>query len=308
MAIDPSLQGAIELSKMIEPWKFSEEKVPELRNILENSYRENSREEVKRVRDLKISYADAILDARLYEPENAGKGTIVYFHGGGFVFDSIQSHDNVCRIVANSSKSNVISIAYRLAPEHRFPKAVHDAVNSFLWIYEHSEELDIDKNRIALMGDSSGGNLCGAASLMLRDQGKVLPKMQVLIYPFVGLDQSSFSMREYTKGYRLDREMLLWIANMYLNSKEDFVSPYFSIFAADNFKGIEETIIATGEYDPLRDMGESLADRMIKEGVSVTSFRCLGMIHGFVNFTGTSKTAKNFLEMIGFLTGKRLEE
>lgn len=308
MAIDPSLRKSIELSKMIEPWKFNEEQVPELRKILEQSYVVASKEKIKAIKDFHIAYSDVVLDARMYEPDTHGKGMIIYFHGGGFVFDSIQSHDDVCRIVANSSGCKVISVGYRLAPEYRFPTAVNDAVNSFLWVYEHSDELGIDRSKIALMGDSSGGNLCGAASLMLRDQGKNLPKVQVMIYPFVGLDQSSFSMREYTKGYRLDRELLLWIAKMYLSRSEDFISPYFSLFASDTFKGIEETIIATGEYDPLRDMGESLVDRMIKEGVNVTSFRCLGMVHGFVNFTEFSKPAKDFLKMLSFITGEKLKE
>ena len=306
MAIDPGLQKAIELSKMLEPWKFTEDMVVALRKNLDESYREPYTERINSVSDLKIRYSDITLDARLYEPDTPGDGIIIFFHGGGFVFDSIDSHDNVCRIIANSSSFRVLSVGYRLAPENRFPSAVEDAFNSFLWVYERSEEMGIDRNKIAIMGDSSGGNLCGAASLMLRDRGKPMPKIQVMVYPFVGVDQSSFSMREYTKGYRLDREMLLWIASMYLRTPEDMVSPYFSLFAADDFRGIEETIIVTGEYDPLRDMGESLADRMIKEGVSVTSFRCLGMVHGFVNFTGISPSARNFLEMISYITGRRL--
>ncbi len=308
MGIDPTLQSAVEMSKKIEPWQFKASQIPELRRILETTYRSESTVKMEKTEEIDIKLEYANLKARMYTPFNSSDGLIIYFHGGGFIFDSIDSHDDVCRLISDISKCRVLSVGYRLAPEFRFPSAVMDAYNSFLWVLENAEKLNINRNRIAIMGDSSGGNLCGAASLMLRDNGKPLPAMQILVYPFVGLDQSSFSMREYSKGYRLDRETLLWIADLYLSSREDFISPYFSLFTTDSFRGVEDTLIVTGEYDPLRDMGESLADRMTKDGVNVTCIRALGMVHGFVSFTSISPAAKNIMEMISFIAGRRLSE
>jgi acetyl esterase len=244
------------------------------------------KEEVRRIEDIKIPGRECEIPARAYTPASAkNSGGVVYFHGGGFVIGDVESHDPFCRALANASGSVVISVDYRLAPEHKFPTAVNDAIDSVKWVLKSQGEFGITQG-IAVSGDSAGGNLSAVSALKCRDDGLAL-KAEVLIFPFTSFDVSSRSSVEYADSLFLTRRQGAWFGAQYLSHPEDALSPQFSPILASNLSGVAPTLVITAEYDPLRDQGEAYADLLAKAGVTVTSMRVRGTTHGFIALPGT---------------------
>jgi acetyl esterase len=241
-----------------------------------------------RVEDLSIPGPGGDIPIRLYADEHGGlRPALVYFHGGGFVFGNLDTHDAVCRSIAKESGAVVISVDYRLAPEHKFPAAVDDSYAATIWVAANAERLGIDAHRIAVGGDSAGGNLATVVAMRCRDAGGPALAAQVLIYPVA--DVSSFetvSHREFGDGYFLTRGAMDWFTGHYLASSDQKRHPEASPLLAPNLSGLPPALVITAEFDPLRDEGEAYAQRLKQAGVPVTITRYPGMIHGFVSMHG----------------------
>jgi acetyl esterase len=241
-----------------------------------------------RVENLSIPGPDGDLPVRLYASEYGGlRPALIYFHGGGFVFGNLETHDAVCRALAKESGGVVISVDYRLSPEHKFPAAVEDAYAATVWAAASAERLGIDPHRIAVGGDSAGGNLATVIAMRCRDAGGPELAAQLLIYPVT--DVSSFetgSHRELGEGYFLTRAGMEWFTSHYLASANQARHPEVSPLLATDLSGLPAALVITAEFDPLRDEGEAYAQRLQEAGVRVTVSRYPGMIHGFVSMRG----------------------
>jgi acetyl esterase len=216
---------------------------------------------------------------------------IVYFHGGGWTIGDLETCDNVCRFLALNTPATVLSVGYRLAPEHPFPAAVEDACAAYRWAAVDNTRLGVDPARIAVAGDSAGGNLAAAASLLARDDDGPCPAMQALIYPVTDAVGAQRSRDTFAKGFLLARADMDWFERHYLPSDVDRADPRVSVLRADDLSGLPPAYVATAGFDPLRDEGEAYATRMQDAGGEVTLRRHPGLIHGFANMTAISRTA-----------------
>jgi acetyl esterase len=242
--------------------------------------------EVARVEELD---ADG-LRVRHYRPLGAEDGEVlpalVYFHGGGWTIGDLETHDVPCRELANLARCAVLSVDYRLAPEHKFPAAVEDAVAATRWTHAHAASLAIDPTRIAVGGDSAGGNLAAVAALVLRDAGGPPLAMQALFYPAIDLAADMPSHFELAEGYLLTRDAILWFTGNYVRGPEDVRDWRASPLRAADLAGLPPAYIVTAGFDPLRDEGQAYADALHAAGVHVT-YECFeGMIHGFITMAG----------------------
>jgi acetyl esterase/lipase len=246
--------------------------------------------EVERVEDLDAPGPAGPIAVRLYR----GLGTadderlpaLVYFHGGGWTIGDIDTHDVVCREFANLARCAVVSVDYRLAPEHKFPAAVEDAIAATHWTGRMAETLGLDPTRIAVGGDSAGGNLAAVVALTLRDAGGPPLAMQVLIYPAVDMAADRPSHMKYAEGYMLTRESILWFTANYLRGSEDVADWRASPLRIGDVAGVAPAYVITAGFDPLLDEGKAYADRLHEAGVPVI-YECFeGMIHGFVTMGG----------------------
>lgn len=221
------------------------------------------------------------LRVRVYWPEGDGPHpAVVYLHGGGWVVGSIESHDPVCRAIAARTPCVVVSVDYRLAPESRFPAAVEDAWAATAWVVEHVAELGVDVGRIAVAGDSAGGNLAAVAALRARDRGLPLA-LQILVYPVTDYDLDSPGYTRHGAGLNLTRAKMDWYWGQYLDGA-DGAQPEASPLRATDLRGVAPALVQTAEYDPLCHEGEEYARLLEAAGVSVTLTRYEGQIHGFV--------------------------
>ena len=244
------------------------------------------KEPVENVEDRTIPLAGRDIPIRVYTP--AGEApfpALVFYHGGGWVIGSIETHDAVCREIANLASCKVISVEYRLAPEHKFPAAVEDAYESLEWISSHAAELGIDPERIAVGGDSAGGNLATVACLIANERGGPHVVHQLLFYPSTGPAMDTPSASENAEGYLLTKDMMIWFQSHYLANEEDQEHPYLSPILSDKLEGLPPATILTAQYDPLRDIGIAYAEKLKSHGVEVFHKNYDDLIHGFANFT-----------------------
>jgi acetyl esterase/lipase len=246
------------------------------------------------VSDLAIPGPAGPIQARFYEPTGMGlegRPLIVYFHGGGWTIGDLDTGDGVCRFLALEVPATVLSVDYRLAPEHPFPAAVEDALAAFRWAATDNTRLGVDPDRIAVAGDSAGGNLAAAVSLLARDGGGPSPAMQALIYPVTDAVGGQPSRDEFAAGFLLTKADMDWFERHYLPPGIDHADPRVSMLRADDLSGLPPAYVTTAGFDPLRDEGEAYAARMQEAGVRVTLCRHPGLIHGFANLTAVSDTA-----------------
>ena len=241
-------------------------------------------ESVAWVEDLSIPGPGGDIPVRLYSPNpDAQLPTLVYFHGGGWVLGDLDSHDPLCRALANRAEAVVVSVDYRLAPEHKYPAAAEDAYAAALWLAEHGVEWGADPTRIAVAGDSAGGNLAAVATLMARDRGAPPLRAQALIYPVTNCDFGVESYRLNGDGsVGLSEDAMRWFWRCYTRSPAEAAEPYASPLRADTLLGLPPALVITAEHDPLRDEGEAYAARLERSGVPAELVRYDGVIHGFV--------------------------
>jgi acetyl esterase len=240
--------------------------------------------EVGRVEDRKIPGLGGQLPIRIYSPAGAGPfGALVYFHGGGWVIGNIETHDATCRELTASAGCVTISVDYRLAPEHRFPAGPEDCYSATKWAAESGHSPNIDPNRIAVGGDSAGGNLAAAVALMARDRGGPRLAFQLLIYPATDAADDTPSQHEFAQAssdYLLSRADMEWFWGHYL-APGDKTNPVACPARAGNLANLPPAFVQTAEIDPLRDEGEAYAEALRKAGGKVKMKRYNGVCHGF---------------------------
>ncbi len=222
------------------------------------------------------------IPVRIYTPEGSAPFPgVVYFHGGGFVYCSLDTHDGTCRSLANAAGCVVVSVDYRLAPENKFPAAPGDCFPATRWVSENGAEIGVDPTRIAVAGDSAGGNLASVVTLMARERRGPALAFQLLVYPVANYAFDTDSYRENAEGYLLTEKMMRAFWKHYLSDEAEAESPYASPLRAESLQGLPPAFVITAEFDPLRDEGEAYAKRLAEAGVAATAHRYSGMIHGF---------------------------
>ena len=242
---------------------------------------------VARVEDRRIPGPAGEIPLRIYTPQPRGTlPVLVYYHGGGWVIGTFDTHDAVCRHLANRSGAIVVSVDYRMAPEHKFPAAAEDCYAATCWVASNAAALGADPKRLAVGGDSAGGNLAAVVSLMARDRGAPRIAFQLLVYPVTDYSYDTASYRENADGYLLTKDAMMWFWNHYLREPGDGANPYASPLRAASLAGLPPAMVITAEYDPLRDEGEAYARRLREAAVPVTLRRYDGIIHGFFILTG----------------------
>jgi acetyl esterase len=252
-------------------------------------------EHVARVEDHKIPSSGRDIPIRIYTPAGVPPfGVLVYFHGGGWVLGNIAMTDQPCRLLANASGCMVVSVEYRLAPEHKFPAAPEDCYTATKWVHDNARSLNADPRRIAVGGTSAGATLAAAVALMARDRGGPHIAYQLLVYPATTTDLSTSSHSQFAKDnyYILSRADMEWFWDHYLTGDEDRTNPYACPAHARTLAGLPPAFVITAEYDPLRDEGEAYAVRLSEEGVSAILKRYDGVTHGFFGMPGLLEKAK----------------
>lgn len=245
---------------------------------------------VASVTDIAIACRDGgCIDARLYKPVEFATATgplpvLLYFHGGGYCIGGLDSHDSLCRSLAVLTPCCVLNVAYRLAPEHRFPTAVHDAQDAYQWVLSNGFEYALDSARLAVGGDSAGGTLATGLALAARDEKWPMPVCQILLYPCASAWQDTESHRHFGEGYLLEEKTLQWMFMNYLRNESDRTDWRFAPLHAVHFEHLAPAFLALAEYDPLVDEGMRYADKLKSAGVSTRVKIYSGMIHDFARF------------------------
>jgi acetyl esterase/lipase len=239
---------------------------------------------------------------RVYAPNGSAGATLpglIYFHGGGGVFGSIASHDNLCRLLANAGECRVVSVGYRLAPEHKFPAAVEDAFAATCGIAERAREFLIDPRRLAVGGDSIGAGLATVVCRMAREGGGPSVALQLLLCPVVDLSRNSDTRIAFASGYFLNQATIDWTVRHYCPAGADLADPRISPLRADDLSRLPPAQVHTAEFDPLRSEGAAYADRLQRAGVAVRHTCHAGMIHHFYAMGGVIPYARTAVAEIG---------
>ncbi|MDM5333921.1 alpha/beta hydrolase [Ureibacillus composti] len=245
-------------------------------------------EKVGKVENRVIPGPGGDIPVRIYTPNGEGPfPSLVFYHGGGWVIGDLDTVDVPCRLLANRANCVVVSVDYRLAPEHKFPAAAEDAYAAAKWVVENGPSILVDSSRVAVGGDSAGGNLAAVVSLMARDKNEIELAYQLLIYPVTNHSYETVSYRDNADGYLLTKDSMIWFWDHYLRDPQDGENPYASPLKAEDLSGLPPALVITAEFDPLRDEGEAYAQRLKEAGVSVEETRYNGMIHGFFWMPGT---------------------
>jgi acetyl esterase len=291
MPLDPRAKRFLDtLAAMSPPSALSltaEERRTALAQLLSFS---GAPEMVGSVRELNLPGPAGSLNARWYTPRDAAEGDIlpglVYFHGGGLVAGSLETHDPICRSLANASGCRIVSVDYRLAPEHPFPAAVADGCAAAGWVHAHAPRLGIDAARLGLCGDSAGATLAAVVCRLVTAAREAAVAFQFLLCPITDFAAESASRRTLAQGYLVDRDTLEHDLKHYLSAHTDRADPRISPLRAPDVRGLPPTAIHTAEFDPLRDEGQAYAERLKNAGVQ-TIYRCHpGMIHLFYGLGG----------------------
>ncbi|KUI04022.1 alpha/beta hydrolase [Mycobacterium sp. IS-3022] len=239
-------------------------------------------EPVAAVEDLEIPGSDGPIAVRVYRPSSDEPlPVVVYAHGGGFVFCDLDSHDGLCRNLANLVPAVVVSVDYRLAPEHRWPAAAEDLYAATRWVADNPTEIGADASRIVVGGDSAGGNLAAVTALIARDRGGPALAGQLLLYPVIAADFDTESYRLYGKGFYNPQPALQWYWDQYVPSHADRSHPYASPLHAD-LAGLPPAVVVIAGHDPLRDEGVAYADALRAAGVRTVRCDFDGGVHGFM--------------------------
>ena len=283
MPLDPQAQAFLEQLAAAGAPPLHELSVEEARQVIVQLFgTQGDPEPVGAVQERIIPGAAGEMPARIYTPSGHGPfPVLVYFHGGGWVIGNLEAYDATCRALTNAAGCMVVAMEYRLAPEHQFPAAPEDCYAATQWVAANAAAIGGDPARLAIGGDSAGGNLTAVVAHMVRDRGGPALRYQLLVYPVTDYHFDTASYRENAEGYLLTRDAMVWFWNHYLRSAADGTNPLASPLRAANLHGLPPAMVLTAEFDPLRDEGEAYAARLQEAGVPVTLKRYEGMIHGF---------------------------
>lgn len=237
------------------------------------------------------------IPVRIYKVSDQGdQPVVVYFHGGGWVIGDLETHDSTCRQLAIAANCTVIAVDYRLAPEHPFPAAIDDCFAATQWVADHASSIGVDASKLAVAGDSSGGNLAACVCLRAREESAPAIGFQLLIYPVTDARMESDSYEENKDGYLLTRESMEWFWNHYTGGKQ-VSNPHASPSAASDLSKLPAACVITAEYDPLRDEGEAYGAALDAAGVSTKTVRFDGMIHGFFGMTDLLEGSRKAMDL-----------
>jgi acetyl esterase len=286
MPLDPQAEVVIRLVKesgLPEFWQLTPDQARE--QYLMRVGKLALKEQIFRATDRGIPGPGGELPVRIYQPRECKPGellpVLVWFHGGGFVIGNLDTHDPACRLLANQADCLVVAVDYRLAPEFKFPAAVEDSMAALRWVALHARELGGDPERIAVGGDSAGGNLAAVCALIARNEGSPRLAHQLLIYPCTAPEPETPSHRKFAEGYVLTRKTITWFYKQYVRTPKEHQDFRFAPLVADDLANLPPALVLVAGFDPLRDEGVEYARRMIEAGNRVTLANYEGMIHGF---------------------------
>jgi acetyl esterase len=288
MQIDPQMQAILQQIQSADLPSFADLTPSEAR-LLPIPVQEI--EPVEEVEDLHIESRAGSIPLRIYRASSGISPAVVFFHGGGWVLGSIEAYEAFCTVLCNRTGCTIISVGYRLAPEHRFPAGVEDCFAAVEWISNNARQLRLKPECLAVCGDSAGGNLAAVVSYLGRENGGPAFTCQVLIYPVASFDETTESMLSFADGPLLSRRELEWFRDYYLQSQADGNDPLASPLLIEDLSGLPPALVITAELDPLRDGGACYAKRLLDAGVDV-SYSCFpGVFHGFLAHTGHLRLA-----------------
>lgn len=310
MGLDPQAQAVLDLVAKAGRPPYHQLSPKEARQLYRDTRAalQPDPPEMAAVKDSTADGPAGPIPLRLYRPSASGPTppVLVYFHGGGWVIGDLDTHDVLCRQLARESKAAVVSVDYRLGPEHKFPAAVEDCWAATRWVAGNGAALGVDGRRLAVGGDSAGGNLAAVVALMARDAGGPAIALQLLIYPGTDMAAASPSHREFAEGYLLTRDSIRWFIAHYLRSEADVDDWRASPGRAPSLRGLPPALVITAGFDPLCDEGEDYARRLRRDGVLVDSVRYGGMIHGFFGMGRAIETANRAIAHAARSVGQAL--
>lgn len=300
MPLDPQAQAFLDqMAASGAPPLTSQSVAQARRSLLVFASLGGDPEPVATVEDRKLPGPAGAIPVRVYTPAGSGPfPVLVYFHGGGWVLCDLDTHDPICRSLSNAAGCVVASVDYRLAPEHKFPAAADDCFAATQWVMNNASLINGDPGRIAVGGDSAGGNLAAVVALMARDRGGSQLVFQLLVYPVTDYyAPGTPSYHQNADGYFLTRDDMVWFWNHYLDGEADAANPYACPLRATSLTGLPPALVITAEFDPLRDEGEIYTARLRESGVPAELVRYDGMIHGFFSMAGILDQGRSALAL-----------
>ena len=300
MTLNPALQPILDMMAPLALVDWKTVPTDAMRAMLDTPIALGPPIAMARVENLTIDLPGRNLAARLYVPIGVKPGLTVYFHGGGWVLGTLETHDGTCRALARSSGAAILSVAYRLAPEHRYPAAVDDCYDATVWAAAHAGDLSVDAARLAVAGDSAGGNLAAAVAIRIRDEGGPALAHQLLVYPVTDTRFDTGSYRANGGGnYFLSTAGMERFWSAYLGDLPVSEAPLAAILHTPDLANLPPATVITAEYDPLRDEGQAYAARLIAAGVAVDAPLAPGMIHGFFAMFEIAPAAQGWIDHAG---------
>lgn len=297
MALDGIVKGLLDqmaANPMPKLWEIAPAQGREMYRMMASTLEPPSLP-IGKIENLAMPGPAGEIKLRAYTPIAGGGAALpclVYFHGGGFVIGDLDTHDALCRTLANETGARVVAVDYRLAPEHKFPAAPEDCYAAVKWVEENAAKLGIDPNRIAVAGDSAGGNLAAVACLMAKQKSGPRIVFQLLIYPTTQARANTDSIKAFAEGYFLEKKTMDWFFDQYLNAGVDVNDWRLSPLAAPDLSGLPRAYVVTAGFDPLKDEGKAFADKLNRAGVACVYVDYPGMVHGFFNMSGVVPTAR----------------
>ena len=312
MAVDGDIQKILDLIKQAGRPPYREQTLEEARagyQVMVNLM-DPEEEPIHRSQDRSIPGPAGEIPVRVYWPREAGSGetlgVFIYLHGGGFVIGDLDTHDPLCRRLCNRGDCIVVSVDYRLAPEHPFPASGEDCIAAMNWCSVNAGELGGDPDRMAIGGDSAGGNLSAVCALVARDQGSPNLALQLLIYPGVAPALDSQSHADFGEGHLLTRENIDWFMEQYTAGRDLSGQPAFAPLIADDHSRLAPAEIIVAGYDPLRDEGIEYSEKLAAAGVPTNLVNYEGAVHAFMQFYGVSEACRAGMEHCGKVLKKAL--
>jgi len=298
MPVDPQIKVVLDMLATMEAPPFSEQTPAQVReSYAAMSAAELGQPEVGSVVDRSIPGPAGDVAVRVYRPAGDGPfGGLVFYHGGGWVIGDLDTHDPLCRQLCLQAGVVVVSVDYRLAPEHTYPAGTDDSWAALQWVASNAAELEVDPDRLAIGGDSAGGNISALMAIRARDEGGPALRLQLLIYPATDLTMEHPSIKENGVGYFLTEESMVWFTGHYIGADREHGDPtdaQLSPLRAESLAEVAPARVITAEFDPLRDEGDAYAARLADEGVEVEHDQNPGMIHGFFQMGALSPAASD---------------
>lgn len=297
--LDPQLQLLLKLMAAAGLPRVESMPAPEAREFFRQSagLLAPAPAEMDRVLNRTVPGPHGDIPVRIFVPRKgkAPHPVLVYYHGGGWTVGDLDTHDGVTRALADAAECIVVSVDYRMGPEHRFPCAVDDALAAFAWAAAQASQFGGDPARLAVGGDSAGGNLSAVVAQQTRDAGLRMPDFQLLVYPVTDLGAESHSYELFADGFYLTRDLMRWFSANYLGDRNApaAMDPRASPLRAADLAGLPSTFLLTAGYDPLRDEGKVYAERLLEAGVDVEYRNYESLIHGFFSMTGVVREARH---------------